>query len=210
MNTITKNTARTVVVGGLIAILLGCETVQHSAPSVPVASKSNDRIHLHLYDAPESNQLAGRVTLVAQNEPLKRAIRAAYPDAPIKTESGVRLDQRIDVWAEGLSSQSYLQYLGSQIDASILLNEHGEIEVKQTEQWQFTLPKENAFTLMPQAIRIAEQTGARTILMGEFEHILLLVGKPSELNIVRSALNQLSDRITLERNLSTEHSETSL
>lgn len=191
---------RLVSVASLAIALVGCQATQ----TVVEPAENNNLstgIHLQLHKQASDPQSPDAVTLVTTGETLHKAIRHAYPDAPITADSGIRLDQRLNVWAEALSPSRYLDYLGAQVDAEIRLNDRGEVEVRSTTQWAFTLPPEEAPELMPQAMQLARQAGATTMVLGSNEHILLISGNPSKLDTVRGALNQVSDRITLERNL---------
>lgn len=186
---------------GMAALLVGCQVHQPPAPSSEAEPKMTG-IHLQLHQQSSDPTAHNAITLVSANETLHKAIRHAYPDAPITADSGIRLDQRLNVWAEGLSPARYLDYLGSQINAEIRYSDRGEIEVRSTTQWAFTLPRDEAAVLMPQAVQLAKQSGVTALVLGDSQHILVLNGNPGKLDTVRRALNQVSDRITLERNLS--------
>lgn len=189
----------------LLAVAIsGCQTQQQVADT-PKQEKTSG-IHLQLHQEPI---LAGHdtVTLVSANETLQKAIRAAYPDAPISADSGVHLDQRVNVWADGLSPSRFLSYLGSQVDAHIRYTSRGEVEVRSSSQWEFTLPRDEASDLMPQAVSLARQANIKPLVLGDAKHILVLSGKPSDLDQVRRALNLVSDRISLERNLQADGDE---
>lgn len=188
---------------GLALLLTGCQALHQAEVQTtePHDAKRKQGIHLQLHDETHASSDAEGITLVSANETLHKAIRAAYPDAPILADSGIRLDQRLNVWAEGLTPSRYLDYLGSQVDAEITYNDRGEIEVRSTSQWAFTLPREEAEHLMPQAVQLAHQASLTAMVLGEDQHILVLSGSPGDLDRLRRALNQVSDRITLERNL---------
>jgi hypothetical protein len=182
-----------------MAIMLsGCQTTSMKSNTTSVDSSPTSKIYFRTY---QSNQTAADVTFVSKGEPLQRAIRHAFPDAPIKADSGIDLHQRLDVWAEDLPVNAYLTYLGNQVNAVISLSGSGEIELRSVDQWQFMLAPGESAGLMPQAIRLADRAGIEYLQMGLEKNILLLSGDPASLQRVRRALNQLSDRILLERTL---------
>lgn len=188
-------------VAALSVTLSGCQTLPDNQP-VTDNQKTASGIHLQLHAQANPPEKTGReITLVAADETLHKAIRTAYPDAPISADSGIRLDQRLNVWAENLAPARYLDYLGSQVDASIRYTSRDEVEVRSVANWEFTLPKSSAGELMPQAVQIAHQAGLKALVLGDAKHILLLSGKPGDLDQVRRALGQVSDRITLERTM---------
>lgn len=187
----------------LTGLISGCQTAGHS-PSVNTAHHAGNkapeqRVYLRLYD--EQKAQGRGVTLVAKNEALQKAIRHAFPDAPIAADGSVNMNQPVDVWANRLTPGAFLDHLGSQANLVIAKNGRGTIELRSNDQWAFSLPDDVAGTLMPQALRIASSNGVQAVQMGDHEEILLLSGKPDDMSRTRRALGQLHDRVQLERTL---------
>jgi hypothetical protein len=183
----------------LLGVLSGCQAVPNAPTEQQVSEQPEKRVYLRLYD---DNQVSGEgITLVAKDERLQKAIRHAFPDTPLKADSGIDMNFRLDVWAENLSPTAFLEHLGSQAGVIITQNGRGEIELRSTDQWAFSLPVEDADALMPQAKSIASTHGVQTISLGDSQHVLLLTGPVESLAKTRRALEQLSDRVRLERTL---------
>lgn len=199
----------TVLLLGMAALattLAGCQgmqTQQDSGSTTDTASdNSSSSIHLQLHSPSHSpGPMDDTVTLVANGETLEKAIRAAYPDAPIVADGGIQLDQRISVWTENLTPARYLEYLGSQVNADIRYTSREEVEVRSVAHWELTLPRDQAGELMPQVVRIAQENNVKPIVLGDADNIMLLSGKPDRLDQVRRAMEKLNARITLEKNL---------
>lgn len=178
----------------------GCQSLE--APKIAKDATADDaekRIYLRLYD--DKQAASQGITLVAKDETLQKAIRHAYPDTSIETDGGVNMDRRLDVWAQNLTPDAFLDLLGQQTGYVVVRNSQGGVEVRSTDQWSFTLPSSAAGSLMPQAMSIASQHGVQSIVLGDQDEILLLSGEVRPLSKVRRSLEQLSDRIRLERTL---------
>ena len=86
------------------------------ADSPAKTSSKAGTIHLQLHTAMEEPDSPGAITLVAKDETLQKAIRVAFPKAPIMADAGIPLNQRLDIWVQDLSPTRYLDYLGVQVD----------------------------------------------------------------------------------------------
>lgn len=196
---------RHIVTGSLAAsalltgLLTGCQTIERTSPETRSQAEPEQRVYMQLYDERQANSRG--ITLVTKDETLQKAIRHAFPDAPISADGGVDINQSLDIWAEDLTPGAFLDHLGSQANLVIARNDRGGIEIHTTDQWAFSLPDELAADLMPQAQRVASRHGVETVLMGNQQEILLLTGSANSLSKTRRALEQLSDRVRLERTL---------
>jgi len=181
--------------------LVGCQTIQ--SPSSPSESVSTpeQRVYLRLYDT--SHDTANGITLIAKDQRLQQAIRHAFPDTPLKADTGVDMNYRLDVWAENLSPTAFLDHLASQAGVVIAQNGRGEIEIRSTDQWAFSLPASDAESLMPQAVSITREHQLQSFTLGEHNEVLLISGSADALMKARRALEQLSDRVRLERTFQT-------
>lgn len=184
--------ARIGILGWLSIAVAGCQTQQVVEQTPSTVSRS----YMKLYHYDKADPQEG-VSLVAQQEVLQRAIRHAFPEAAIKTDSGINLNQRVDVWANNLTPPAYLEHLASQANVSITTTGQNSIMVKSSVEQAFRFPAADAPSLVPHAERLAQSFGAHVLRLDD-AHVLLVSGSPRTMAQVSRSFRQLNSRVTLE------------
>lgn len=176
--------------------LAGCQSAPQQVAATPedTAKEEPARIHLYMRGAKDAE---GRVSHIARDVPLIKAIKHALPDAQVSAGPGIDLQQEVSVWAEDLTVAQYLRQLGNGADLAIT-HEDGAVEIKSVERWSFTLPAD----YHAGAEKIIQETApaATTATVRDNDRFvtMLVTARPTELAPIKEAVFQLSDRVTLD------------